>query len=128
VINVSTSKQFQVKGPDFIALQVRDLDVAKRFYTEVVGLELAPQSPPDAVVFKTQPIDFAIRKPIVNLAEATILGHGVSLWLGVENVSALHEQLLNKEVTIARPIADSPFGKTFTFRDPDGYLITIHEA
>jgi len=54
-------------GPDFIALQVRDLEVSKRFYTERVGLELADRSPPDAVVFDTKPIPFAIRKPLVDL-------------------------------------------------------------
>lgn len=38
-------------GPDFIALQVRDLELSKCFYTEQLGLELAGHSPPDAVVF-----------------------------------------------------------------------------
>lgn len=126
---MSTSKlSFHTKGPDFAALQVKDLEAAKRFYSEVVGLELSPQSPPDAFIFNTKPVSFAVRKPLVKLEDANILGHGVSLWFGVENVEGLLEHLKINNVTIVRPLSDSPFGKTFTFRDPDGYLITAQEA
>ena len=38
-------------GPDFISLQVRDLDTAAAFYEERLGLPRAPASPPGAVVF-----------------------------------------------------------------------------
>ena len=69
-----------VKGPDFIALQVRDLDVSADFYSKKVGLQLAPQSPPDARLFKTMPIPFAVRKPQVDLSAVPKLGHGVALW------------------------------------------------
>ena len=57
----------KIIGPDFLALQVRNLEVSRTFYTEQLGLELAPQSPPHAVVFATSPIPFAIREPAVNL-------------------------------------------------------------
>ena len=53
----------KVVGPDFIALQVADMAKSKQFYIEQFGLEAAEQSPPDAVVFKTSPIPFAIRDP-----------------------------------------------------------------
>ena len=46
----------KIIGPDFIALQVRNLEASRTFYTEQLGLELAPQSPPHAVVFATSPI------------------------------------------------------------------------
>lgn len=36
-------------GPDFIALQVRDLEASKRFYIERLGLSLADRSPPGAM-------------------------------------------------------------------------------
>ena len=38
-------------GPDFISLQVRDLDTAAAFYETRLGLRRAPASPPGAVVF-----------------------------------------------------------------------------
>ena len=46
----------RVIGPDFIALQVSDLEVSAAFYSEQLGLERAAQSPPGAVVFATTPI------------------------------------------------------------------------
>ena len=67
----------KIIGPDFLALQVRNLEASRTFYTEQLGLKLAPQSPPHAVVFATSPI---------------------------------------------------PFGRTFSFVDPDGYTITVHGA
>ena len=45
-----------VTGPDFVALQVRDLEGSARFYTERLGLRRAPASPPGAVVFATEPV------------------------------------------------------------------------
>ncbi len=56
-----------VTGPDFVALQVRDLEASARFYTERLRLRRAPVSPPGAVVFTTEPIPFAVREPMVDL-------------------------------------------------------------
>ena len=100
---------------------------SRRFYTEVVGLKLAPLSTPDAVVFATQPIAFAIRKPLVDLDAVSQLDHGIALWFLTDDAVALHEHLKERSVPIVRRLADSPFGKTFTFRDPDGYFITVHD-
>src|SRR6202020_112777 len=53
-----------VTGPDFIALQVRDLDRAATFYERHLGLRRIPASPPGAVVFDTKPVPFAVREPL----------------------------------------------------------------
>lgn len=115
-------------GPDFIALQVRDLDASRRFYTELLGLVPAGRSPPDAVVFETKPIPFAIRKPLVNLSETDRLGWGVSLWIACDDADLLHASLTAAGVPIVAPLADGPFGRFFAFRDPDGYAVTAHTA
>lgn len=60
----------KILGPDFVALQVPDLEASRRFYTDHLGLEPAPQSPPGSVVFVTTPIPFAIREPAVDLDAA----------------------------------------------------------
>jgi len=115
-------------GPDFVALQVRDLEAAKQFYMERLNLVPAERSPPDAVVFDTKPIPFAIRKPLVDLSAASRLGWGVSLWLACDDVEALHRDLTAAGVPIIAPLLDGPFGRFFSFRDPDGYGITAHQA
>jgi catechol 2,3-dioxygenase-like lactoylglutathione lyase family enzyme len=52
-------------GPDFIALQVRDLAASAQFYKDVFGFEVEAQSPPGAVVLKTKPISLALREPLI---------------------------------------------------------------
>ena len=117
-----------VTGPDFIALQVRDLDRAAAFYEERLGLRRIPAGPPHAIVFDTQPT-FAVRSPLPGVDLDTIAqpGLGVALWLHATDAQALHDTLTAAGVPIVAPPVDGPFGRTFTFTDPDGYAITIHD-
>jgi predicted enzyme related to lactoylglutathione lyase len=116
-----------VTGPDFIALQVRDLEKAASFYEDVVGLTRAPFSPPHAVVFDTQPT-FAVRDagPRVDL-EAGPVGLGVALWLHDPQAIALHETVAAAGAVIVQSPFEGPFGMTFVFQDLDGYLVTVHD-
>ncbi len=123
-MNVKT----KVDGPDFIALQWRDLDPGKRFYHETLGLALAPQSPPGAVVFATEHITFAVRTPLVNLDLTPHRGYGVALWFKVDDSAKLRDHLVDKGVEVTSDLVDGPFGKTFSIRDPEGYLITLHDC
>ena len=117
-----------VKGPDFVALQVRNLEASERFYTEQLGLEVDPQGPPHAVVFRTEPIPFAVREPVVDLDAVERLGWGVALWIKCDDAQELHDSLKEAEVPITQEPFGGPFGRTFTFVDPDGYTITIHDG
>lgn len=117
-----------VNGPDFVALQVRDLHTSATFYAERLGLPQAPQSPPGAVVFATEPIPFAVREPLVDLDAVDRLGWGVAVWMGCDDSNRLCEELRAAGVPIIAEPADSPFGRTFTLADPDGYLITMHDG
>lgn len=116
----------KVIGPDFVALQVRDLAASRRFYTEQLGLQPAPKSPPSAVVFETEPIPFAIREPALDLNAVPRLGWGVALWLRCDDADELCSSLRASGVRITQPPQDGPFGRYFVFSDPDGYAITVH--
>jgi len=118
----------KILGPDFVGIQVRNLEASRTFYTEQLGLELAPQSPPNGVVFATSPIPFGILEPYVKLDEVTRLGWGVAVWLQSDHAEALHASLKAHGVPIVQPPFDSPFGRAFSFEDPDGYTITVHGA
>jgi predicted enzyme related to lactoylglutathione lyase len=98
-------------GPDFISLQVRDLDIAAAFYEERLGLRRAPASPPGAAVFAGEPIPF-----------------GVAVWVKVDAAQVLHDRLAEHGVRIVTAPFDGPFGRTFAVSDPDGYVITIHDG
>ncbi len=88
-----------VTGPDFIPLQVRDLEKAATFYEEVVGLTRAPFSPP----------------------------HAVALWLHDPEAVALHTAVAAAGAVVVQEPFDGPFGTTFVFQDLDGYLVTVHD-
>lgn len=116
-------------GPDFISLQVRDLDASQAFYEKYLGLVRSPAGPPHAVVFQTQPIAFALRDivPGTDLAAASQPGIGMALWLHGTEVQQMHDALAADGHTIVRAPIDGPFGRTFTFADPDGYHVTLHD-
>jgi predicted enzyme related to lactoylglutathione lyase len=118
-----------VTGPDFLALQVRNLARAADFYEQQLGLSRALMSPPDAVVFATAPVPFAVREPLPGTdLDAGQPGLGVALWLRADDAQAVHDRLSAGGVPIVTEPFDGPFGRTFVFRDPDGYAVTIHDA
>lgn len=117
----------EVTGPDFIALQVSDLEASRRFWVEKVGLVQAPKAPPGAVVFATRPIPFAITVPKIDLKASSRLGWGVALWMHTENADVLFATLRDQGVRILAEPSEGGFGRQFTFADPDGYAVVAHD-
>ncbi len=52
----------------------------------------------------------------------------VNLWLNCEDADALYTSLEAKDVPILQPPEDTPFGRRFVCRDPDGYAPVIYKA
>ena len=117
-----------VTGPDFISLQVRDLAASAAFYEQYLGLVRNPAGPPHAVVFATEPIAFAVRDPLpgFDLEAVRQPGEGIAVWLHAPDAQQIHDALAEDGVTIVDEPFDGPFGRTFTFADPDGYRVTLH--
>lgn len=118
-----------VTGPDFVSLQTRDLDASQSFYEDYLGLVRSPAGPPHAVVFTTTPIAFALRSVIAgtDLDAVAQPGIGAAIWLHATDVQAIHDALVADGHPIISAPIDGPFGRTFTFADPDGYHITLHD-
>ena len=118
-----------VTGPDFISLQARDLGASRAFYEQYLGLVRSPAGPPHAVVFETKPIAFALRDVVAgtDLASVAHPGIGAAIWFHATNVQEIHDTLVADGHTIVSAPIDGPFGLTFTFADPDGYAITLHD-
>jgi predicted enzyme related to lactoylglutathione lyase len=118
-----------VTGPDFNSLQARDHSASQDFYEQYLGLVRSPAGAPHAVVFETKPIAFALRDvvPGTDLASVAQPGIGAAIWLHASDVQAIHDALVADDHPIVSAPVDGPFGRTFTFADPDGYQITLHD-
>ena len=116
-------------GPDFISLQTRDLAASQAFYERYLGLVRSPNGPAHAVVFDTTPIAFALRERVAGteLESAPYPGIGTAIWLHATDLQAIHDALVSAGHQIVSAPIDGPFGRTFTFADPDGYHITVHD-
>lgn len=112
----------------FVSLQVSDIEASSKFYTEVLGFKLLSKSPPDALVFEQKNgATFAIRKPLVDLSKASLLGWGVGLWFGISDLDAFLTKIESK-ILLVRDVQQTPFGRTVIIADPDGYWLTIQET
>ena len=93
---------------------VSDIEAAKRFYIDVLGLEVERDSP-TFVQFKEQAgANFAI-------ASDEPLGGGGNLelyWLVDDAEAAFGE--LSQKAEVSLPLKQMPFGKVFGVKDPDG--------
>jgi predicted enzyme related to lactoylglutathione lyase len=112
----------------FVSLQVTDLEVSGKFYTEILGFKPVLKSPPDAIVFEQKNgAAFAIRKPMIELSKANLLGWGVAVWFGIGDLDAFLEKNSEK-ISIVKDIHPTPFGRILVVSDPDGYAITLQET
>ncbi len=126
----NTPSSTTISGPGFISLQVRNLAASADFYEHTVGLTRDPLVFPGAVAFLCSPAILALSelRPGVNLDSVPTPGLGVAIWFKAQDGQAAYEALSKAGVTIVRPPFDGPFGRTFTFADPDGYPITVYET
>src|SRR4029077_320011 len=116
-----------VTGPDFISLQVRDLERSAAFYEQYLGLKRSDAGPPHAVVFDTKPIAFPVRDVVagVDLDAIAQPGQGMALWLHAPDAQDIHDALAAAGTTIISAPVDGPFRRTFTFADPHAYQVIL---
>ena len=123
-------KPFDLKGPAFVGLRVRDVQAAADFYEKTLGLRRDPETFPNGGVgFLTYPIPFGLSQlPAGAEGESIprpILSPGI--WFKASDSQAVHDALVEAGVPILRAPFEGRFGRQFTFVDPDGYAITIYD-
>ncbi|MFT4108043.1 VOC family protein [Propionicimonas sp.] len=124
-----TDLHARTHGPDFVSFQVRDLQASTDFYENTIGLTRVPAPNPEAAVFTNGSVSFAVRTPLpgVDLDTLGQLGAGIGVWFQSDDTIAVHQKLVDAGVTIVQEPFAGPFGTTFSFRDLDGYVVTIHD-
>lgn len=118
-----------VTGVDFVSVPTRDLDAARAFYGEVLGLEAGKVwqgSRPDALgaEFETGTVTLAVivgeRLGIPFQPSTTPIA------LQVDDVAAARAELEARGVTFNGEIVDSGVCHMSFFTDPDGNALLIH--
>jgi catechol 2,3-dioxygenase-like lactoylglutathione lyase family enzyme len=117
----------RISGPDFITLLVSDLAVSHDFYRNKLGLPESSEKQPNAHAFSTKPCGFAIRLS-AKARRIDAATQGIILWLRTTDATALHAELIGRGISIVDDLRESPFGRTFSFKDPDGYVLTVHDG
>lgn len=116
-----------ISGPDFITLLVHDLEASYRFYKEKIGLTESSEKRPNAHAFATKPCGLAIRQS-PSAGTTANPGQGIIVWFLASDATAEYHRLKEHGVPIAEDLRKGPFGMTFSFRDPDGYVLTVHDG
>ncbi len=100
----------------FVLEYVNDIEAAKRFYTEVMGLKVERDSP-TFVQFD----HFAIG------ADESMSGtREPEVYYAIEDAESTLAEL-SKSAQIDMPLREMPFGKVFSIKDPSGNPLYIIE-
>jgi catechol 2,3-dioxygenase-like lactoylglutathione lyase family enzyme len=123
-------KQFELSGPAFVGLFVRDVAASAAFYENVLGFRRDPEVfPTPSVGFLSYPVPFAVLQAPQGM-DLDSLPRPIrvpSVWFKTADSQVVHDALVAAGITILRPPSDGRFGRQFTFVDPDGYAITIYD-
>ncbi len=124
-------KDFELSGPSFLGLYVRDLATAAEFYEKKLGFrrETEVNTWSVAVAFHSYPIPFAVIQapPGIDLDSLPRPRLVPAIWFKTANSQVVHDALVAQGVTILRPVSSGRFGRQFTFVDPEGYAINIYD-
>lgn len=97
-------------------LRVSDMAASLRYYVDVLGFTNAEWGGPD---FTCVTRDGAS----IYLSEGDQGQPGTWVWLGVENVRALHEELTRTGATILHRPENYPWALEMKVGDPDGHVL-----
>jgi catechol 2,3-dioxygenase-like lactoylglutathione lyase family enzyme len=120
-----TSAGIDVERVDFIRVPVKDIEQAKRFYGEILGLRQNPNSPGDDwIEYELDNVTLAVMTPHTHDYEWAPLPHG-TLALRVPDVAEAKAKLEADGVQV-NEIWDSGVCNAATVRDPSGNPISLH--
>jgi catechol 2,3-dioxygenase-like lactoylglutathione lyase family enzyme len=104
-----------------VSIPVTDLDRARSFYVDTLGLTLLRDEPmgPDMRWIQLQPKDGGATIALVTWFEHLKPGGQQGLMLGIDDVDAEHARLTGLGLTLPA-VAEEPWGRYFMLTDPDG--------
>lgn len=113
----------RVRAIDFVITNVSDIEKAKEFYRETLGIQDEATSESSAwIEFDTKPVALALGVPPESWPKPPV----TAIALAVDDVRAAVEELRAKGVTILWEPVDSPVCTFAYIADPDGNPIFLH--
>jgi predicted enzyme related to lactoylglutathione lyase len=118
------------------SVELHTSDVARlaEFYRDVIGVDIGPGDD-DATHFETfwgewgseskDPFFFFAIQPLDASGVATT---GLELGLDVTDLEAVHARVVAAGGDVVEPIADKPWGRAASYRDPQGNTVQLTES
>ena len=115
----------EIERIDYVRVPVTDIEIAKHFYGEILGLRQDPNSPADDwVEYEAGNVTLAVMTPHTHDYEFTPLPPG-TLAFRVADVAAAKSRLEGLGVQV-NEMWDSGVCRGAGFSDPDGNAILLH--
>ena len=111
----------EISGMDLLFLEVNSLEESLAFYHDQLGFEIEsnnPTSEPPMATLRAGHLKITLAQ---NLETMLRRGRGAHFLLGVDDVDAYYEQLLEKGVEVKSPVDEGWGGRFITVQDPDKY-------
>jgi catechol 2,3-dioxygenase-like lactoylglutathione lyase family enzyme len=111
----------------FIHYPTQNLDRAIKFYRDLLGFKLLVQNE-EWVEFEVGGQRLALR--LVDpwtVDTETSNANGAMIWLEAHPIEKLISNLKNNNIIFFNELKSFSYGKTATFKDPDGNLIGLYE-
>jgi catechol 2,3-dioxygenase-like lactoylglutathione lyase family enzyme len=113
----------QVERVDFVSFLTQDLQRAKRFYTDVLGLEVETEGDSD--------MELRCGQVTLDIFDPSSIGQAFApspagLALRVEDVDAARAELAAKGVAFDGETIVTSVCKQAWFKDPDGNALMLH--
>ena len=114
---------------EIVSVPVSDAQRAKAFYRDVLGFELLRESPmgPDQSWIQLNPPGCATTIALVTWFDTMKPGGLQGVMLNVTDIDADHALLSQRGLELSK-IAQAPWGRFATFKDPDGNGWLLREA
>lgn len=113
--------QTLLKDLNIVILRTQDIETARAFYGDTLGMTLIAETPG---FFSVAPTDGQGANFGVGVGEVGATTGGAEIWWRVPDVDALYESLKAKGVKILQEPIDRPFGRALSFADPSGYTLS----
>jgi catechol 2,3-dioxygenase-like lactoylglutathione lyase family enzyme len=98
------------------------LDESRRFYTEILGLEVAMDM--GWIVGLVSPDNETAQLQLLTADATAPVAPDISIEVG--DVDAIHDEAARRALEIVHPLTDEPWGvRRFFVRDPNGVVVNV---